>query len=35
MQGASLKELKTALSDECSYGEIKMVLAHLKYHEKP
>jgi hypothetical protein len=34
MQGTSLKELKTAVGDDCSYGEIKMVLAHLKHREK-
>jgi hypothetical protein len=33
MQGASLRELKTVLGDDCSYGEIKMVIAHLKYSE--
>jgi hypothetical protein len=30
MQGNSLKEMKTALGDDCSYGEIQLVLAHLK-----
>ncbi len=30
---ASLKELKALLGDTCSYGEIKMVMAHMK-HEK-
>jgi hypothetical protein len=35
MPGNSLKELKTALGDECSYGEIKLVLAHLKHLEHP
>jgi hypothetical protein len=35
MQGATLKELKTALGDDCSYGEIKMVLAHLKHRDLP
>ena len=34
MQGPSLKELKTAVGANCSYGEIKMVLAHLKHLEK-
>jgi uncharacterized protein YpbB len=34
MQGTSLKELKTAVGANCSYGEIKMVLAHLKHLEK-
>jgi hypothetical protein len=34
MQGTSLKELKTAVGANCSYGEIKMVLAHLKHFEK-
>jgi hypothetical protein len=29
----SLKELKTALGDDCSYGDIKLVLAHLKHVE--
>ena len=33
-QATSLKELKTALGDGCSYGEIKMVLAHLKHLEQ-
>jgi hypothetical protein len=32
-QAKSLKELKTALGTNCSYGEIKMVLAHLKQLE--
>jgi hypothetical protein len=35
MQGASLKELKTALGDDCSYGEIKLVLAHLQHSMHP
>ena len=30
MPGKSLKELKTALGDSCSYGAIKLVLAHLE-----
>ncbi len=30
MPGKSLKELKTALGSEYSYGDIKLVLAHLK-----
>ena len=30
MPGKSLKELKTALGDACSYGAIKLVLAHLE-----
>jgi GTPase SAR1 family protein len=35
MQAVSLKELKMALGDDCSYGEIKMVLAHLKHVAGP
>jgi uncharacterized protein YpbB len=31
----SLRELKTALGDDCSYGEIRMVLAHLQRIEQP
>jgi hypothetical protein len=31
----SLKELKMALGDDCSYGEIRLVLAHLKHPEQP
>lgn len=34
MQDASLKALKTALSGDCTYGEINLVLAHLK-HNRP
>ncbi len=34
MRSKSLKELKTFLGDGCSYGEIKLVLAHLQYLEK-
>ena len=34
VQGNSLREVKEALEDRCSYGEIRMVLAHLKYLEK-
>ena len=34
VQGNSLREVKEALGDGCSYGEIRMVLAHLKYLEK-
>jgi uncharacterized protein YpbB len=34
MRGKSLKELKTAIGDDCSYGEIKMVFAHLEHLEK-
>ena len=30
MPGKPLKELKMALGDACSYGEIRMVIAHLK-----
>lgn len=30
----TLKELKTALGDHCSYGEIKLVLAHLVHIEQ-
>jgi hypothetical protein len=33
-RATSLKELKTALGDDCSYGEIKMVLAHLQHSEQ-
>jgi len=32
---ASLGELKTALGNDCSYGEIKLVLAHLEHREQP
>lgn len=32
--GDSYKELKTALGDDYSYGEIKLVLAHLKHIEQ-
>ncbi len=31
----ALKELKTALGDACSYGDIKMVLAHLERLAQP
>jgi len=34
-QATSLRELKTALGDDCSYGEIRMVLAHLQRIEQP
>jgi len=34
MQSKSLKELKSALGDGCSYGEIKLVLAHLEYLQR-
>jgi hypothetical protein len=34
MQTKSLKELKTALDADCSYGEIKLVLAHLNRLEQ-
>ncbi len=34
VQGNSLREVKEALGDGYSYGEIRMVLAHLKYLEK-
>lgn len=34
LPGSSLKELKTALGDECSYGEINLVLAHKHFLEK-
>jgi len=30
LQVRSMKKLKAALGDDCSYGEIKLVLAHLK-----
>ncbi|MBU1708403.1 MAG: helix-turn-helix domain-containing protein [Proteobacteria bacterium] len=33
IQGGSLKELKIALGDDYSYGEINLVLAHLKLQE--
>jgi hypothetical protein len=29
--GRSLKKIKTALGDDCTYGEIKLVLAHLEH----
>lgn len=35
MQGKSLSEMKAALGDGFSYGEIKMVLAHLKHSQEP
>jgi PIF1-like helicase/Helix-turn-helix domain/HRDC domain len=31
MRGKSLKEIKKALGDTCSYGEIRLVLAHLDF----
>jgi hypothetical protein len=31
MRGKSLGEIKTALGAEVSYGEIKLVQAHLKH----
>ncbi len=34
MKGKPLSELKATLGDECSYGEIKLVLAHLEYTEQ-
>jgi hypothetical protein len=34
MRSKSLTELKTALGDDCSYGEIKLVLAHLAHVER-
>jgi len=34
IQTKSLKKLKTALGDSCSYGEIKLVLAHLEHVEQ-
>jgi uncharacterized protein YpbB len=34
MHSKSLKELKAILGDDCSYGEIKLALAHLKYMEE-
>ena len=34
MQGKSLKEMKTILGDNYSYGEIRLVLAHLKHPEQ-
>jgi hypothetical protein len=33
-QATSLRELKTALGDDCSYGDIRMVLAHLNHRER-
>ena len=30
-RGRSLKKIKTALGDDCTYGEIKLVLAHLEH----
>jgi uncharacterized protein YpbB len=33
-QATSLRELKTALGDDCSYGEIRMFLAHLQRNEQ-
>ncbi|MFP3870489.1 MAG: helix-turn-helix domain-containing protein [Syntrophobacteria bacterium] len=35
MPGKSLSEMKAALGDGFSYGEIKMVLAHLKHSQEP
>ena len=34
MRSKPLKDLKTALGDDCSYGEIKLVLAHLEHVER-
>jgi hypothetical protein len=34
MRTKSLKELKATLGDDCSYGEIKLVLAHLAHVER-
>jgi uncharacterized protein YpbB len=34
LPGSSLRELRTALGDDYSYGEINLVLAHLQYLEK-
>ncbi len=34
MPPKSLKELKTALGNDCTYGEIKLVLAHLNFLER-
>jgi PIF1-like helicase/Helix-turn-helix domain/HRDC domain len=34
-QARSLKEVKTALGQDCSYGEIKLVLAHLQHRGQP
>ena len=34
MQGKPLKQIKTALGGDCSYGDIQLVLAHLKYLEQ-
>jgi len=35
MPATSLRDLKTALGDDCSYGEIRMVLAYLQHIEQP
>ena len=34
MPGKSLGEMKAALGNDFSYGEIKMVLAHLKHSQE-